>query len=83
MAYNKTVRKYLFKAFYKQIHKKKYKLQILPYNIYHSKIFVIQNTIFLVKVRYKKKQLAIDIDNILIKKIMYIYSATTIFLNYG
>lgn len=50
MAYNKKAYKYLFKFFYTQTKKKKHKLQILKYNIYHTNIIAMQNTIFIDKV---------------------------------
>ena len=57
MTHSKASHKYLFKAFYRQITKKKYKFQVLKYNICHIIVIAMQNAILITQVidRYAKK----------------------------
>ena len=50
MAYSKASHKYFFKAFYKRIKKKEYKLQILKHNICYANVITIQDVILIAKV---------------------------------
>lgn len=64
MAYNKVTYKYFLKAFYGKINKKKYKAQILKYNIHHTNVIAIQNALLIAKVpitSIKKKEFDVDI----------------------
>lgn len=47
---SKAAYKYLFKVFYRRTNKKKFKLQILKYNIHHTNVIAIENAIFITKV---------------------------------
>lgn len=80
MAYNKTLHKYILKTFYKLINIKKYKLQILQYNICHTNIFTMQN-ILLVKIEIaKKKKVIINTPTI---KFAWVYNTINIWLKYN
>lgn len=48
--YSKLANKYFFKTFYREINKKKYKLQILIHNIYSINIIIMQNFILITKI---------------------------------
>lgn len=50
MTNSEKVYKYLFKAFYRKILKKKYKSQILKYNIGHTDVIAMQNAILMGKI---------------------------------
>ena len=50
IAYSKAAHKYLFKAFYGQINKKKYELQILKHNIRHTNVIIMQDAILMAKI---------------------------------
>lgn len=80
--YNKTVYKYLFKTFYRKTNKKKYKLQILKYNIYYTNIIVMQNVILVAKiwVESAKKKFVVNMPDIMVMRICNI---TNIFLKYN
>ena len=57
---SEVVHKYPFKSFYKKNNKKKYKSQILKYNICYINVIVIQNAILIAKIlveRNKKRSL--------------------------
>lgn len=41
IAQNKIVHKHFFRAFYRRTNKKKYKLQVLKYNILHTNILAM------------------------------------------
>lgn len=47
--HSKTVSKYLFKAFYNRINKKKYNSQIRKHNIYHTNIVMMKDMIVAAK----------------------------------
>lgn len=80
--YSEIVYKYLLKAFYKGINKKKYKLQILKYNICHTNIIAMQNIILTTKVlnRSVKKLVIINISDI---KVTQMYNTTNVLLKYN
>lgn len=83
MTNSKVVHKYLFKAFYRRINKKKYDLQILIHNIRHINIISMQDIILIAKVldkNDKKKQLFVNMPNV---KIMQIYNTTNFLLKYN
>lgn len=56
MANNKIAYKYIFKIFYRQTNKKKYKLQILIISIYYIKVIVIQDVILIAKIWNESKK---------------------------
>lgn len=52
--------------------------------MYHTNIFMMQDTIFFIKVKHgKKKQLIVNINGTLIAEIIRICNTTNIFLKYG
>ena len=80
MAHNKIVHKYLLKAFYRRINNKKYKSQILKYNICHTNVIAIQDIILIAKVpigSVKKKELIVNMPDV---DVTWICNATTILL---
>lgn len=80
MAYSKVMHKYFLKTFYRRNRKKKYKLQILKYNICHTNIFTIQNTILLAQVKSKNKKVDINISVI---QVVWESSVTNVQLKYN
>lgn len=58
IAHNMAIYQYLIKAFYEQTNKNEYKLQILQYNIYHTKIFATNDAVIVVKKGQKKPKQA-------------------------
>ena len=50
MVHSEVAHKYLFKAFYRKTNKKKYKSQILEYNIYYTNIIAMQDSILITKI---------------------------------
>lgn len=82
-ANSKIVYKYLFKAFYKKINKKKYESEILEYNICHTNVIAIQNVILIAKIpvrSVKKKEFVIDTFD---AEITRVCSTTNILLKYN
>lgn len=75
--------KYFLKAFYKRTNKKKYESRILEYNIYHTNIITMQDTILIAKILVrsaKKKELVVDIPNAKITCVCY---STNVLLKYN
>lgn len=52
IAHIKTAYKHRFESFYRQIHKKKYKSQILNLNIRHANVIAIQNIPIIAKILF-------------------------------
>ena len=62
-AYSKVAYKYFLKAFYGQINKMKYELQILQHNIRHINVIAMQDAILKAKipvVSSKNKEIVVD-----------------------
>ena len=75
--------KYLLKAFYRRTNKKKYKSQILEYNIRHTNVIILQSTILIAKVpvgSVNKKELIV---NTLDAEVTQVYIATNVLLKYN
>ena len=75
--------KYLFKVFYKKTNKKKYKLQILEYNIHHTNVIAMQDAILIAKIPVrsdKKKELIVNMPDI---EVTQICNTTNILLKYN
>ena len=83
IVHSETAYKYLLKAFYGRINKKKYKSQILEHNIHYNNVIAIQDALLIAKLSVKNakiKEFVIDTPDV---KVMQVCSATNVWLKYN